>query len=78
MDIVNVIITVTITSLVSGSISGIFSALGTIKVLKVHLSYMKEELERHETKLAKHSERLRLVEMSHGKIERKGATNTGT
>ena len=74
MDIINTIIVVAITSLISGVITGALSSVGTVKVLKVHLQYIKKELEKHETKLDNHSERLRSVEINHGKTQRKSAT----
>lgn len=47
----NVIEAVAISSVVTGVITGILSSFGTIAALKVHITYLRETLSRHDTRL---------------------------
>lgn len=53
------------TALIAAVVSGLVSSLGTIAALKVHITYLRETLERHEKAIQRAHDRLDEHEKAH-------------
>lgn len=60
------ILVVVVTSMVSAGVTGLFSSMGTVKVLNVKIEHITNMLTRTDARMDKHADRIRTLE-----IERK-------
>ena len=57
------ILVVVITSLVSSGITGLFSSMGTVKVLNVKIEHLFKLMGKQDSRMDKHADRIRFLEI---------------